>query len=115
MLQSVFPQQADVVPEEVEEVVLPVQAGDNLGGVALGGLLHGQVGGDYRPFARHQPGVYQLVQGGLGKLGGQLTAQIVQNEQVAVKVAAGFVPGVQAVPAVPEPENSHNQHYQSNN
>ena len=49
-----------------------------------------------------QAGVHQLVQGGLGELGGQLAAQVVQDEQVAVEVALRLVPGLQTVGAVPE-------------
>ena len=53
-------------------------------------------------FLTHQAGVEQLVESRLDKLGGELAAQVVQNQQVAGEVAPGLVPGLPAVVAVPE-------------
>ena len=50
----------------------------------------------------HQAGVDDLIEGGLGKLGGQFAAQVVQNEQVAVQIPLCFVPSLQSVLTVPE-------------
>lgn len=44
------------------------------------------------PAVAHQPGVDELIQGGLGELGGELAAQVVQNQQVAVEVPPGLIP-----------------------
>ena len=78
-------QRPDVLPEKEQVMVLPADAGGDLGGVALGHLLHGQVGGDDGVPPSHETGIDELIQGGLGELGGQLAAQVVQDEQVAVK------------------------------
>ena len=74
-------------------MILPNEAGGDLGGVAPCGLLHGEVGGDHRVAVGYQPGVQQLIQGGLDELGGQLAAQVVQNEQVTGEVPPGLVQG----------------------
>ena len=76
----------------MEDVELPQQAGGDLGRIPAHHVLRGQVGGDHRPPVAQQPGVDKLVQGGLGELGGELAAQVVQNQQVAVEVPPGLCP-----------------------
>ena len=78
--QLILFQQADVISKEVEHMVLPDEAGGDLRGVAPGSLLHSEVGGDHRVPVGHQPGVQQLIQGGLDELGGQLAAQVIQKD-----------------------------------
>ena len=82
-------------------MVLPLQPGGNLGGVAPGCLLNRQVGGDHGVPARHQAAVDELIQGGMDEGGGQLAAQVVQDRQVTVELPPGLVPGLPAVVAVP--------------
>lgn len=50
-----LPQEPDVLPKEVEQVVLPLQPGGDLGGVADSSLLHRQVRGDDGALSPHQP------------------------------------------------------------
>ena len=83
-LQPLLAQQADVLPVEGKHPVFPLQPGGGLGGVAAAHLVHGQVGGDHGAPFRHQPVVDQGVQRGLDKRRGQLAAQVVQDQQVAV-------------------------------
>ena len=71
-----------------------------MGGVAGAHLIHGQVGGDHRPLVRRQAGVDEGVEGGLDEGGGQLAAQIVQNQQIAAQVAAGLVFGLSSLQLV---------------
>ena len=77
-------QQSDILPEEGEHPVLPLQPGGDLRGVAPAHLVHGQVGGDHGAPLPHQPGVDESVESRLDKGGSKLTAQVVQDEQIAV-------------------------------
>ena len=85
-------QKTDILPEEMQDMVLSLQPGDDRRRVALGRRLHGQVGGNHRMPPGGKPAVDQLVQGRLHKGGGQLTAQIVQNQQVAGQIPPCVVP-----------------------
>ena len=50
----------------------------------------------------HQPGVDELVEGSLGELGGQLAAQVVQDQQIAVEIPPGLVPGLPQILLIPQ-------------
>ncbi|MBS5483160.1 MAG: C69 family dipeptidase, partial [Firmicutes bacterium] len=91
---------ADIVAEEGENAVGALDAREDVRAVAARELGGGEVGGDDGLFVRHQTRVDDLVEGTADELGGQLGAEIVDDEQVAAEKAgdvlvraAGLVAG----------------------
>ena len=75
-------QPPDILAEEGQDLVLPLQTGQHGPAVAAADLLRRQIGADDGGALFHQPPVDDLVQGALDEGGGHLCTQIVQNQQV---------------------------------
>ena len=80
-----------IIPVEGQLPVHPPYAGGELGGIPLCHLFYGQVGGDDGVTPRLEAAIHHLIQGGLAQGAGELTAQIVQDQQVAAQVTPGVV------------------------
>ena len=77
----------NILPPELQQPILPSEAAGYLGGIAESDLSLAQVGGDNGVFVGDETGVDDLVQGALQKRCGQVTAQVIQDEQIAGQIA----------------------------
>lgn len=73
----------DILPKEGQDLVLALHPGGDLGGVAAGDLVRGQVGGDDGGAPLQEAGVDDLVEGADHEAGGHLGPQVVQDQEVA--------------------------------
>ena len=95
---------ADIAAGEVQILILPQQPGKHALGIALFDFRMGEIGTDDAGFACVIAGVDEVIQAGCRELVGQLCAEVVQNQQIAGKIAvcltlldAGVVGAVEAL------------------
>lgn len=77
LLSLLFFQHPNVLAEEDQGLIHPLQAGGHLGGIALADGVQAQVGGDDGVFIFDQARVDDLIQRRLGEGRGELAAQVV--------------------------------------